>query len=200
WTTTPWTLPGNVALAVGKDIEYTKIKVGEEYYILAKDRLEDFKFQISNGKADFKGKDLIGLEYEPLFNIPQLKSELSYKVYAADFVNTTDGTGVVHTAVMYGEDDYELGTKIGLPKHHTVDEEGKFTAEVPGLAGLKVKDKDTEHKIFEHLKSGNLLLRTEPYKHEYPFCWRCGTALLYYARTSWFFAMSKLRAKLEKNN
>jgi len=225
WTTTPWTLPGNVALAIGKDIEYAKVKAGEEYYIVAKDRASsviasgnprgnpEIASTFAKATADrsestprndevIKGRDLVGLEYEPLFDIPALKNDKSYKIYPADFVTTTDGTGVVHTAVMYGEDDYTLGGKIGLSKHHTVDEEGLFNADLKafGLAGLKVRDKETETKLFEYLKSKNLLLKTEAYEHEYPHCWRCNTALLYYARTSWFIEMSKLRKQLLKNN
>ena len=206
WTTTPWTLPGNVALAVGEDIVYQKIELNGEFYIASADFIikQDVIKGLNPGyevkTKGIKGKELVGQEYEPLFEISQLKSEKAYKIYPASFVTATDGTGIVHTAVMYGEDDYDLGIKIGLPKHHTVDEEGKFTDEVPGLAGLKVKDKDTEQKIFEHLKKNNSLLRIEPYEHEYPFCWRCGTALLYYARTSWFIAMSKLRKQLMQNN
>ena len=111
-------------------------------------------------------------------------------------MTTTDGTGVVHTAVMYGEDDYNLGKKIGLPQHHTVDEQGKFTKDVKGFEGMPVKAKETEDKIFGHLKDKDFLLKTEPYKHEYPFCWRCNTPLIYYACDSWFIAMSKLRPKL----
>src|SRR3990167_5407883 len=221
WTTTPWTLPGNVALAVGKDIDYMKVRVGDEFYLLAKDRLPVIAIpSLSREKqspgdrhglrprddievaAEMKGKDLVGLEYEPLFDITALKSEKSYKVYAADFVTTEEGTGIVHTAVMYGEDDYQLGEKVGLPKHHTVDEEGKFTADLKavGLAGKKVKDKETEQAIVQYLKEKNLLLREEVYEHDYPFCWRCGTALLYYARNSWFIKMSSLRRQLLKNN
>jgi isoleucyl-tRNA synthetase len=206
WTTTPWTLPGNVALAVGKNISYAAFhaaaKGEKELYIMASDLVKSiFKDQpVEMVRADFKGRDLVGLEYEPLFKIAPLVSPASYRVYPADFVTTTDGTGVVHTAVMYGEDDYQLGKKVGLPEHHTVDEEGKFTKDVPGLAGDYVKAKETEGKIFRHLEKNGTLLRAEPYTHEYPHCWRCGTPVLYYARTSWFIGMSKLRAELLKRN
>ncbi|KKR22888.1 MAG: Isoleucine-tRNA ligase, partial [Candidatus Yanofskybacteria bacterium GW2011_GWD2_39_48] len=131
WTTTPWTLPGNVALAVGENIEYEMWEQNGEHLILAAERRETVGI---NGNPEIRGimlgKDLVGLEYEPLFDIPELKSDESYKVYPADFVSTTDGTGVVHTAVMYGEDDYNLGFKIGLPTIHTVDEQGKFKENV----------------------------------------------------------------------
>ncbi|HUC01340.1 MAG TPA: class I tRNA ligase family protein [Candidatus Paceibacterota bacterium] len=200
WTTTPWTLPGNVALAVGADIAYRAFEHEGEYLIAAVDRLNDLGFSGAEKSYDLSGSQLVGLEYEPLFDIAPLRSERSYKVYPAGFVTTTDGTGVVHTAVMYGEDDYALGKQVGLPEYHTVDEAGKFTKEVAGLAGQYVKSKETEEHIFDHLRENGNLLRTEPYVHEYPFCWRCGTAILYYARSSWFIEMSKLREKLLENN
>jgi isoleucyl-tRNA synthetase len=198
WTTTPWTLPGNVALAVGEKIEYSVVKVGEEVYIIASERLSAIFPDSSQCSvlSALPGKDLLGLEYEPLFNVKSLKSKKSYKVYGADFVTTTDGTGVVHTAVMYGEDDYKLGAELGLPQHHTVDEQGHFTKEVKELAGMYAKSGKAEKVILDLLTARNLLLRTLPYKHEYPHCWRCNTALLYYARTSWFIGMSKLRKEL----
>ena len=199
WTTTPWTLPGNVALAVGKDIQYRIIKHKEsgEIYIIAIElikkvlRLDDFE-----DIADVVGNDLVVKEYEPLFNVKRLCTDASYKIYSADFVTTTDGTGVVHTAVMYGEDDYNLGKEVGLPQFHTVDERGKFTDDVEGFTGMYVKSKETEEKILVYLKAKNYLLKIEPYTHEYPFCWRCSSALLYYARDSWFIAMSDLRKEL----
>ncbi|HYE22555.1 MAG TPA: class I tRNA ligase family protein [Verrucomicrobiae bacterium] len=200
WTTTPWTLPGNVALAVGNDITYVRAKVNNETWILAKDRLEVISDSNPTVVDEVKGKDLVGLEYEPLFDINPLLSDKSYKVYPADFVTTTDGTGVVHTAVMYGEDDYKLGEQIGLPKFHTVDETGKFVSEVAELTGMSAKDPATEKKILETLQSKNFLLKTSAYTHDYPFCWRCSTALLYYARDSWFIKMSALRDQLLANN
>src|SRR3989344_5630122 len=196
WTTTPWTLPGNVALAVGKDIEYQKVKIGEEILIVAKNRAKEVLGDGLVIEETLKGKDLIGLEYEPLFEVKKIKSDKSYKIYDANFVTTTDGTGVVHTAVMYGEDDYNLGKELGLPQHHTVDKQGKFNNDVPVVSGLRVKAQETEERIFNHLKEKNYLLKIEPYKHEYPFCWRCGTHILYYANDSWFISMSKLRNKL----
>lgn len=199
WTTTPWTLPGNVALAVGEKISYVFVESGDEIFVMAKERVKDLGVE-GRVVKEVKGKDLIDLEYQPLFDVKPLQNKQSYKVHPADFVTTTDGTGVVHTAVMYGEDDYKLGVKMGLPQHHTVDEQGKFTKDVKGLAGSFVKSKETEKKIFEYLKKNNNLLKTEPYKHEYPHCWRCSTPLLYYARSSWFVAMAKLKKELLKNN
>ncbi|HYD91550.1 MAG TPA: class I tRNA ligase family protein, partial [Flavobacterium sp.] len=199
WTTTPWTLPGNVALALGEDIEYAKVKVGAENWILAKERLSTLQESFEEIET-LKGSDLVGLSYEPIFPgaIPDDKlNEAAFKVYAADFVTTGDGTGVVHTAVMYGEDDYELGNIVGLPKYHTVDETGRFLESVPVVGGMVVKHKDkpteneTTTKILDYLKENNLLVRFEEHSHTYPFCWRCGTPLLYYARQSWYIKMSE---------
>ncbi|MBX4190407.1 class I tRNA ligase family protein [Candidatus Parcubacteria bacterium] len=185
WTTTPWTLPGNVALAVGSQVQYVYVKKDDQTYILAKDLLEKVLGEGYSIEKEATGADLIGLEYEPLFDVKELQSDKSYKVYEADFVTTQDGTGVVHTAVMYGVDDYELGTKIGLPKFHTVDEQGKFvSAAGDDLAGKYVKDKATEDLIINKLIEHGLLLKTEEYEHDYPFCWRCNTPLLYYAKNS----------------
>ncbi|MEW6610914.1 MAG: class I tRNA ligase family protein [Patescibacteria group bacterium] len=220
WTTTPWTLPGNVALAVGNDIMYVIARNkkqetrNNEYVIVAKDRLNILEGEYEP-IAEVKGDDLAGLEYEPLFDIPSLKTDTSYKVYAADFVSTTEGTGVVHTAVMYGEDDYQLGTEVGLPKVHTVAEDGTFKRpEIPNLKskiqndsnimeeleGRFVKDSETEKLIIGYLDEKNLILKKELYEHDYPFCWRCKTPLLYYAKHSWFVAMSKLRNELIEAN
>ena len=200
WTTTPWTLPGNVALAVGEKIDYVGVKVGGEIFILAEERVSKVLGENAQILFKLKGKDLVGLKYEPLFDVHSLKSAKSYQIYPANFVTTSDGSGVVHTAVMYGEDDYVLGEKLGLPKFHTVDEAGKFVAEVKDFAGEYVKSRATEAKIFEYLKSKNFLLKKELYKHEYPFCWRCSTAILYYARQSWFIKMSAIKNILIKEN
>ncbi|OGN28214.1 MAG: hypothetical protein A3A33_02565 [Candidatus Yanofskybacteria bacterium RIFCSPLOWO2_01_FULL_49_25] len=201
WTTTPWTLPGNVALAVGEKINYIVAKSQEqnsELYIIAKERAEAVLSAGYEAVLEVTGKDLIWLAYEPLFDIKPLQTEKSHRVYPADFVTTTDGTGIVHTAVMYGEDDYELGKKLGLPMHHTVAENGTFTKDVPGFEGQYVKT--AEKGIIEKLAADGLLLKAEPYTHSYPHCWRCKRPLLYYARNSWFVAMSKLRKQLLKNN
>ena len=221
WTTTPWTLPGNVALAVGEQITYAICRIKNQELRINKGT-DEFCILAENlvshvcGETGFEiigrlgGKELTELEYEPLFEIgradrtnrtSQSNWSKAYKIYAADFVNTDEGTGVVHTAVMYGEDDYNLGVKEGLPQHHTVDEEGKFTKDVPAeLAGLYVKSAEAEEKIFAHLRSSGYWLAAKPYAHDYPHCWRCDTALLYYGRESWFIAMSKLRKELVKNN
>lgn len=251
WTTTPWTLPGNVALAVGEDFTYIKIRIFNNQYIdkkpqyddiiVAKNiyekwkndpnsRMHDLIFslkQFPSGKEigekekqiglEFKGKDMIGVEYEPLFPgaIPETVDNYqnAFKVYSADFVTTEDGTGIVHTAVMYGEDDYNLGERIALPKYHTVTEDGKFQfVDTKGILGkldgldVKHKDKELENKttdlIIKYLKSEKLrkLWLQTKYTHDYPFCWRCDTPLLYYAKDSWFIKMSSLRKDLIKNN
>ncbi len=219
WTTTPWTLPGNVALAVGKDIIYVEAKVGNEILVLAKDRLSIITepYEIV---AEHKGSEMLGMEYEPLYNFLSEKfkdkdSEAfakSYKVYEADFVNTEDGTGIVHTAVMYGQDDFVLGTKIGLPKFHLVVENGHFLSGMDFLSDRFVKparpddsgrsggDEDVAVDIIKDLAKRGLLFKKEKYEHSYPHCWRCNTPLIYYARDSWYIGMSKLREDLIKEN
>jgi isoleucyl-tRNA synthetase len=203
WTTTPWTLPGNVALAVGKDIEYVRVRVADQHLILAKERVSVLEGQEYEILAESKGSDLLDLEYEPLY--PYLKDLLeakdvdtskAFKVYPADFVTTTDGTGVVHTAVMYGADDFELGTKLGLPKMHTVDETGHFLKDMDFLSGRFVKDEEVAIDIIKDLAHRGLLFKKEKYEHSYPHCWRCKTPLIYYARDSWYVRMSELRQDL----
>lgn len=226
WTTTPWTLPGNVALAVGSGIKYLICSAegpvtSRGTLIFAQDvpgiglvvnealdspgQYADClsgirKISDVEGLRVVEGRDLVGLRYEPLFDVKALRNKQSHQVYAADFVTTTDGTGVVHTAVMYGEDDYRLGAKVGLPQRHTVDEQGRFTDDVRGFAGMAVKAQETEAALIDSLRTRGLLLKTEPYEHEYPHCWRCSTPLLYYARDSWFIAMQKLRDTLVREN
>ena len=207
WTTTPWTLPGNVALAVGSEIDYVKIKTDSGDLILAKERLSVIKgeYEII---AEMKGRDLIGLSYEPLY--PFIKENLSgkekeklanaYKIYPAPFVNTIDGTGVVHTAVMYGADDFLLGNQVGLPKHHLVNEDGTFKTEAGFLAGRRVRDEETAVAIIKDLAGRGRLYAKEKYEHSYPHCWRCHTPLIYFARDSWYIKMSALRAVLLKEN
>jgi len=207
WTTTPWTLPGNVALAVGENIDYVMVKINKENLIIAKSRLNviDKLNQEYRAEEYFKGSDLVGLEYEPLFPdvIPEETENLknAFQVYAADFVTVSEGTGVVHTAVMYGEDDYELGEKVKLPKFHSVDEQGRFTKALAeyNLLDKYVKDAGTEKIIIDYLKTKNFLLTEEMYKHDYPFCWRCDTPLLYYAKPSWFIEMTKVKKELLAN-
>lgn len=202
WTTTPWTLPGNVALAVGADVDYVEARVGEEIFVIAKERLPVLgEVEVV---AEHKGKDMVGMDYEPLYPFLQKKNpegiDKAYKVYAADFVNTEDGTGIVHTAVMYGIEDFALGTEIGLPKHHLVDETGRFTQDTEFLSGKFVKEEATDVEIIRDLAQRRLLFKKEKHEHSYPHCWRCKTPLIYYARDSWYIRMSELRDKMVREN
>lgn len=200
WTTTPWTLPGNVALAVSPDIDYVGVEAEGQKLILAQALVEKVLGEGANIVASYKGSDLMGWEYEPLFPGAISTDKKAWYVVPADFVTTEDGTGVVHTAVMYGEDDYNLGVALDLPRVHTVDKEGKFLASVSKWAGKFVKSKEVEEGIVEDLRGRGLLLKTLEYEHEYPHCWRCETPLIYYATDSWFIKMSQLREKLMANN
>jgi isoleucyl-tRNA synthetase len=209
WTTTPWTLPGNVGLAVGPDVSYVEVEKDGEKLILAEERLANVlgseEYEVLR---KLKGSDLVGLVYEPLY--PYLKDnfqdkdpevfEKAYKVYPADFVTTEDGTGIVHTAVMYGQEDFELGTKVGLPKFHLVEENGHFVQGADFLSGRFVKDEDVAIDIIKDLAHRGLLFKKEKYEHSYPHCWRCKTPLIYYARDSWYIRMSSLREELLKEN
>ena len=205
WTTTPWTLLGNVALAVGSDITYVKVKIGGDTMWLAKSRIDAVAPEASV-LEEKKGRDLVGRACEPLFpylaqTIPMDQKdalENAYKLYAADFVSTEDGTGIVHTAVMYGVDDFELGTKVGLPKYHLIGEDGRFVPETGEFAGKFVKDADAD--VIADLADRKLLLKKETITHTYPFCWRCKTPLLYYARDSWYIAMSRIKDDLVREN
>lgn len=203
WTTTPWTLPGNVALAVGEKLNYVVVENDSEKYVI----VESLQAKVlPTGKVlkQISGADLLGLKYQPLFagaiksDVPNFEN--AYKVYPADFVTTEDGTGVVHTAVMYGEDDYQLGLQVGLPMVHTVDENGKFVIDGE-LNGKFVKSAEVEKTVVDYLKTqNNLLGEPVPYEHDYPFCWRCSTPLLYYAKDSWFIRMSELRSQMIEAN
>ncbi|TSC92350.1 MAG: isoleucyl-tRNA synthetase [Candidatus Berkelbacteria bacterium Licking1014_7] len=201
WTTTPWTLLGNVALAVGKEIEYVKVAVGNEKLILAKNLAEkvlkgcDFK-----AIATYTGKDFLSEKYQPIFKAIPLKHQTKdiFSVVAGDFVSTDEGTGIVHTAVMYGEDDYNLAQKFDLPKFHIVNKQGNFIKRLDKLAGKNVHSANPE--IIEMLEKSQVLFAKQKYKHSYPFCWRCHKPLIYYATNSWFIKMSALRKKLLENN
>lgn len=198
WTTTPWTLISNVALAVHPDEYYIKIRYHGEIMILAEERagilLKGQEYQILDG---FKGKELEKTEYEPLFDFVKVDKKAWY-VVLADFVTMEDGTGIVHIAPAFGEDDYQVGVKYDLPVVQYVKLDGTFPDEVPLWKGQFVKDADP--KIIEHLKKRGLVEGVQNYKHEYPFCWRCGSPLLYYAMESWFIAMTKVQDSLIKNN
>ncbi len=208
WTTTPWTLPGNIALAIAKT-NYVKWTQNGEHFVLAEDTTDKYFPDFDPAKADtVLTNDLIGLEYEPLYDFAKnlapesekQKFEKAFQVYAADFVTTEDGTGIVHTAVMYGQEDFELGNKIGLPKVHLVSPEGKFIAGTGFLENRSVIEEETSVEILKDLQARNLLFKKESYTHTYPFCWRCKTRLIYYARDSWFIRMSDLRSTLVSEN
>lgn len=199
WTTTPWTLPGNIALAVGPEIKYRAVQSGNEYLIAAVDRLSDLDLITGRVEQEFAALDLSGLEYEPLFSVPAMRSDKSYKVYIADFVTTEDGTGIVHTAVVYGEDDYNLGLKEGLPIVPLLDDKGLFNDKAPQLIrGQYFKKADPI--VIADLEERNLLFKKEKYTHSYPHCWRCGTALYYNAIPAWFINIQKIKAGLIKSN
>ncbi|HLF16403.1 MAG TPA: isoleucine--tRNA ligase, partial [Candidatus Thermoplasmatota archaeon] len=213
WTTTPWTLPGNVALAVGADVDYVKVRVTKasdkarakagEVLILAKPLVKSALRNEVQVIKEMKGRDLVGLRYKPLFAgaVDSKGAKKAWAVVPADFVTTEDGTGVVHTAVMYGEDDFQLGQAEGLPARHTVGLDGLFLPHVPGgVGGRYVKDAETERLLLDHLAKGDMLYRTERYEHSYPHCWRTGHPLLYYAMNSWYIRMGSLRDELLRNN
>jgi len=206
WTTTPWTLIGNVALAVNETIDYLKVKIEDNFYILAKERtaevLADKNYEII---SEFKGLDLIGQAYQPLFSdyagdtqLPQ--RENGWKIYGAEFVNTEEGTGIVHIAPAFGEDDLILGQKEGLPFVQHVAFDGSIKAEVKEFAGLNVKPagdhQATDIEIIKNLAHRDLLFSKAKYEHSYPHCWRCDTPLLNYATSSWFVNITKIKDKL----
>lgn len=197
WTTTPWTLPSNVALTVNKSHDYAEVKNNDEVYILGKELIPKVIIGEYEIIREFKGEELLGVEYEPLFNFAKLNGKAHIVVHG-DYVTMSEGSGIVHTAPAYGEDDYNTCKKYDLAFVHLVDAEGKFVKEVEPWAGMFVKDADP--KIIEELKSTNKLYRSEKFMHAYPHCWRCHTPLLYYPRDSWFIKMSSLRDELMENN
>jgi len=207
WTTTPWTLPGNVALALGENIPYIKVELEGKKYILAQANLDQL---ISNYKklGAIKAVDLIGKKYRPLFDYfvgAELKNkENLYTIQTADFVTTEDGTGIVHIAPGFGEDDLNLGREKKLPTIIHVTPEGRFTSEVTDWAGQVVKssvDPQVMDKlVVEYLKNKDLLFKSEVFTHSYPHCWRCDTPLLNYATTSWFVKVTEIKDQLIKNN
>lgn len=207
WTTTPWTLPGNIALAVGADIDYVLVQQNSEKYILAESRLSVMPGEYEVVKK-MKGKDLEGLVYKPLYpfvselakDSEKEKLPHAFKVYTADFVTTEDGTGIVHTAVMYGQEDFDLGTKKHLPKVHLVQPDGTFVAGTDWLSGRSVVDETLAVDILKDLQARGFYFNKENHLHSYPFCWRCKTRLIYYARDSWYIRMSSLRDDLIAEN
>jgi isoleucyl-tRNA synthetase len=197
WTTTPWTLPSNLALAVGPDIDYVLVKDGAEHYVLAEARLPAYYKDAAGYEIvrRFKGADLAGVEYEPLFPYFAWAAEKNaFRVYPGDFVSTEDGTGIVHTAPGFGEDDARILKETGIPVICPIDAECRFTAEVPDYQGLFVKDADKA--IMERLKAEGKLVKREQILHAYPHCWRCGSPLIYRAIDSWFVSVEKIKADM----
>ncbi len=196
WTTTPWTLPSNVALCMNPKEDYVKIAAGGRSYILAEALVPTLfeEYEILERK---KGSEWEGLAYEPLFPWAKVDKKAWY-VTCDGYVTLTDGTGVVHIAPAFGEDDANVGRKYNLPFVQMVDERGRFTAECGELAGVFCKDGDKT--IIKMLKERVQLFREQLYEHSYPFCWRCDTPLLYYARSTWFIRMTEVRDRLLKNN
>ena len=203
WTTTPWTLPSNLMLAVGNDIDYVVMNENGQEYILAEARLGSYKKQLENATLvrKMKGSELVGMSYEPMFPYFQhLKDKGAFRVLAGEFVSTEDGTGVVHIAPGFGQDDFEACRAYdeNFPVVCPVDEAGKFTAEVPDYEGQQVFD--TNEPIMQWLKTNGLLVKKEQYKHTYPFCWRTDTPLIYKAMSSWFVKVTDFRDDMVKNN
>ena len=198
WTTTPWTLPGNVALAVDNFVDYIKVRDGDgRFLILAESRLSVLD-EVPEVVDRFKGSDLVGLEYEPLFPYSVPEEGRAQRVVDADFVSTEEGTGVVHTSALYGVDDLRLCQERGIPFRHTVGLDGKFLPYVEKFAGLHVKEADPV--ILDDLKARGLLYRAETILHTYPECWRCKTPLIYYALDSWYVKTTERKAELIANN
>ena len=196
WTTTPWTLISNVALVVNPNDVYVRVKHNEEYLILAKERLSvlDGDYEIVE---EYRGKDLEYKKYEQLFDYIK-PEENGFYVACGDYVSMTDGTGIVHTAPAFGQDDYNIGMKYKLPFIQPVDDAGKFTEEVADFKGLFVKDADKG--IIRNLKERNLLYKRTQIIHNYPFCWRCKSPLIYYARSTWYIKTSDYKKQLMDNN
>ena len=200
WTTTPWTLPSNTGLAVGPEVEYVRVEDGDNEYILAAARLPAlYKKEQPTILERLSGCQLAGMQYEPLFPyFPGLEKEGAWKVVTADFVSTEDGTGIVHIAPGFGEDDAEVGRKNGLPMLCPVDAECRFTAEITDYAGRAVKDCDKE--IIKRLKDEGMLVHQATIDHSYPHCWRCDTPLIYRAVSTWFVKVEDLKERMLKNN
>ncbi len=195
WTTTPWTLPANVAAAVDPLAQYAEVEADGERLILAASRVHGVLGEGARMVRQLRGSDLVGRCYEPLY---PLASDGAYRVVAADFVSMDEGTGIVHIAPAFGEEDHTLGRAEGLPHVQPVDGAGKFTGDFPLAAGVFVKEADA--RIIEDLAERGRLLRHEQLEHEYPFCWRCETPLLYYAMDSWFIATTQIKQQLIEAN
>jgi len=198
WTTTPWTLISNAALVVKRDIDYARVKVGDEVLIMAEPLVKQVMGKVPHEViGTVRGQDLVGREYEPLYSFAPVEKKAHF-VVEADFVTLDAGTGIVHCAPAFGADDYQVGRRYDLPVIQLVEPTGRFKAEVTPWAGMFIKDADPQ--IIRNLKDRGLLLRRETYKHSYPFCWRCETPLIYYARQGWFIKTTAVKDKLLANN
>ncbi|MDA0712546.1 MAG: isoleucine--tRNA ligase [bacterium] len=202
WTTTPWTLPANLAVAVGSDIDYVRASAAkdEQVYILAKDRVTSVLGKDAQIFSTFKGKELLGKKYSPLFNYFTETHDNIYQVLAAEHVTTEDGTGLVHMAPAFGQEDFEACKAAGLPflGFEMVDEEGRFSDIVIEFAKQNIKEADP--KIIRLLKDRGLLFKQDTLQHNYPFCWRSGTPLIYKAVPTWFVNVTSIKEKLIENN
>ena len=197
WTTTPWTLPSNLALCINKAYTYIEAKVGDEILILAKDLADKVLGEDYEVIREFPGTELLGTKYEQLMPFGKVEGK-AFEVIHGDYVTLSDGTGIVHIAPAYGEDDSLVAKANGITFINLVDREGRFVEEVTPWAGKFVKKCD--ESICKWLEENNKLFKSEKHLHSYPHCWRCDTPLLYYPKESWFVAMTTLRDKLLANN
>ncbi|MDO4778976.1 MAG: isoleucine--tRNA ligase [Tissierellia bacterium] len=195
WTTTPWTLPSNVALTVGPDIDYVKVRFNEEIFYLAEKLVDTVLGEGYEVLERFKGKDLEYIEYEQLLPFLEVDKKAFY-VTVADYVTVEDGTGIVHSAPAFGEDDYQTGRKYDLPLVNPVNEEGKFS-DTPWKGQFVM---DADHEIIHYLRENNKLFSKQKMEHNYPHCWRCNTPLIYYSKPSWYIEVTKHKDKLIENN
>ena len=199
WTTTPWTLPSNLALAVGEDIDYAYCESGGQTLIVAEALREAVFRDIEHEVVKtVKGSELVGTRYEQLFDYIDVDAPNAFQVFAADFVSTESGTGIVHTAPAYGVDDLELGQANDLPVVHGVGLDGHFIDDVEPVAGLFFKDADKP--LIRLLKERGLMFRSERYLHSYPFGWRTGDPILYYAKNAWYIRTSKFAERMSELN
>ena len=199
WTTTPWTLPSNLALAVGPDLDYAVVEVDGTHYVLGAEALASFEAELghANRVGTIRGADLVDRRYRPLFDFFADHPE-SFRVLAGDFIDTAEGTGVVHMAPGFGEDDQRVCEAAGITLVVPVDEKGQFTEEVPDWAGVNVFDANPD--IIRHLKADDRVLRHETYDHNYPHCWRTDTPIIYRAMQSWYVRVTDLTDRLLEVN
>ncbi len=207
WTTTPWTLPSNLAMAVGPDLDYVAIEFEGERYILAEARVAAYTREFGEDAAAhvvdrLKGSELVGRSYQPLFpfltDVQVFGTQAAFRVIAADHVTTDDGTGVVHMAPAYGEEDQVACDAAGIPTILTIDDRARFTSIVPPYEGVQVFDANPF--IIDDLRKHGHLVRRETYEHSYPHCWRCRSPLIYKAVSSWFVEVTKFRDRMVELN